>query len=210
MQILDIKTETPELIDSLTTLSTFYSDNTPAARRALRSTIEQRGIDINEKFITAAEAVITVWYCCKVVPDEAHNPTSRVHVQVLDRVQGNLDGLSSSCGQISSILSSTKASTSHLLGEMERLQQEYEAADRKSQLVITFLEQYQLTPEEVRNRGLLVFCWFVPCCHTLMNHPSSSDRRAACMQTAALQGEDVSPQFFAALARVRQIHENCR
>uniref|UniRef100_A0A7S0RHC7 Conserved oligomeric Golgi complex subunit 6 n=1 Tax=Chlamydomonas leiostraca TaxID=1034604 RepID=A0A7S0RHC7_9CHLO len=153
-KILDIKTETPELIDSLSTLSSFYNDNTPASRRALRSTIEQRSLDINEKFITAAEAVI----------------------KVLDQVQGNLDGLSSSCGQISSILATTKTSTSQLLGEMERLQQEYEAADRKSQLVANFLEQYQLTPDE----------------------------------TAALQGEEVNPKFFAALARVRQIHDNCR
>lgn len=29
-------------------------------------------------------------------------------------------------------------------------------------------------------------------------------------QVAALQGEDVHPAFFAALARVRHIHENCR
>lgn len=59
-QILDIKTETPELIDSLATLSTFYNENTAGSRRALRSTIEQRSLDINEKFIAAAEGVIKV------------------------------------------------------------------------------------------------------------------------------------------------------
>lgn len=30
------------------------------------------------------------------------------------------------------------------------------------------------------------------------------------LQVAALQGEGVSPAFFAALARVRTIHDNCR
>lgn len=76
------------------------------------------------------------------------------HCQVLDEVQGNLDGLSRSCSQISTTLSSTKSSTSLLLGEMERLQTEYEAADRKAQLVVNFLDQYQLSAEEVRMQML--------------------------------------------------------
>lgn len=59
-QILDIKTESPDLLSALTTLSTFYHDNTPAARRHLRFTIEQRGLDIHGRFLTAAETVIKV------------------------------------------------------------------------------------------------------------------------------------------------------
>ncbi len=58
LQILEIKTESSDLINSLSTLSSFYHDNNPAARRALRTTIERRGLDINQKFLTAAEAVI--------------------------------------------------------------------------------------------------------------------------------------------------------
>lgn len=60
-QILDIKAEAQDLITSLSTLSTFYEDNTPAARRALRSTIEKRGLQIHETFLSSAEAVIQVW-----------------------------------------------------------------------------------------------------------------------------------------------------
>lgn len=59
-QILEIKTEAPELIGSLQTLSTFYTDNTAASRRALRSTVEKRSLLICDKFITAAEDVIRV------------------------------------------------------------------------------------------------------------------------------------------------------
>lgn len=51
------------MISSLQTLSSFYTDNTPAARRALRSTIEKRGLAINERFISAAESVIKVSVC---------------------------------------------------------------------------------------------------------------------------------------------------
>jgi hypothetical protein len=59
-QILEIKTESPDLVSALSTLSQFYDDNTPAARRALRSTIEQRGLDINQHFLGAAESVMQV------------------------------------------------------------------------------------------------------------------------------------------------------
>lgn len=59
-QILETRTEAPEIVGSLSTLSQFYGDNTPAARRQLRSTIENEGVKINEDFLAAAEGVIQV------------------------------------------------------------------------------------------------------------------------------------------------------
>lgn len=59
-QILEIKTESQDLIAALSTLSAIYPDNTPAARRHLRSTIEERGLGINEQFLEAAEGVTKV------------------------------------------------------------------------------------------------------------------------------------------------------
>lgn len=59
-QILDIKTETPELINALSTLSTIIDDNTPAIRRQLRSIIESRSLDVSGQFLSAAETVIKV------------------------------------------------------------------------------------------------------------------------------------------------------
>ncbi|GFR52692.1 hypothetical protein Agub_g15319 [Astrephomene gubernaculifera] len=153
-KVLDIKTEAPELLGSLQTLSTFYNDNTPAARRGLRTTIEKRGLAINDRFIGAAESVI----------------------KALDDVQRSLDRLSCSCSAISSVVSATKSSSACLLADTERLSRELEGVERKQGLVAQFLDTYQLTPEEV----------------------------------AALQGEEVSPAFFAALSRVRTIHDNCR
>jgi hypothetical protein len=63
VQILEIKTESQDLIAALNTLSAAYPDNTPAARRHLRSTIEERGLAINQQFLAAAEGVTQV--CCK-------------------------------------------------------------------------------------------------------------------------------------------------
>jgi hypothetical protein len=60
LQILEIKTESQDLIAALSTLSAIYPDNTPAARRHLRSTIEERGLGINEQFLEAAEGVTKV------------------------------------------------------------------------------------------------------------------------------------------------------
>ena len=59
-QTLEIRTETPELLGALSTLSTFYDENTRAERRRLRATIERRGLHANEQFLSAAEAVIQV------------------------------------------------------------------------------------------------------------------------------------------------------
>jgi hypothetical protein len=71
-------------------------------------------------------------------------------LQALDTAQQNLDGLSSSCSRVAQVLSSTKDMTSRLLAETERLQREQEAVERKAYLVTEFLDNYQLTPEEVR------------------------------------------------------------
>lgn len=55
-KVLESRTETPDLIASLKTLSTFYEDNTPHARRNLRSTIEKRALSINLDFLQASNA----------------------------------------------------------------------------------------------------------------------------------------------------------
>lgn len=55
-KVLETRTDSPELLASLTTLSSFYNENTLQARRNLRSTIEKRGLSINEQFLRASEA----------------------------------------------------------------------------------------------------------------------------------------------------------
>lgn len=53
-KVLETRTDTPDLLASLNTLSSFYSENTPHGRRNLRSTIEKRGLSINEEFLVAS------------------------------------------------------------------------------------------------------------------------------------------------------------
>ncbi|RWV87185.1 hypothetical protein GW17_00050850 [Ensete ventricosum] len=53
-KVLETRTDSPDLLSSLATLSTFYADNTPQARRNLRSSIEQRALAINHHFLDAS------------------------------------------------------------------------------------------------------------------------------------------------------------
>ncbi|KAI7838109.1 hypothetical protein COHA_008117 [Chlorella ohadii] len=153
-KIMETRTEAPEVVGSLATLSGFYADNSPAARRRLRSTIENQGVAVNQDFLAAAQSVL----------------------QALDSVQGDLDALSACCEAMSSSLAGSRAAAADLLHDTDRLTRALQTSETRSQLVGRFLEQYQLTPAEAK----------------------------------ALQGEEVGPAFFAALAHVRQIHANCK
>ncbi|CAI7825246.1 unnamed protein product [Closterium sp. NIES-53] len=55
-KVLDTRTDSPELLAALGALSGFYRENSLANRRALKSTIERRGLAINEEFLHASEA----------------------------------------------------------------------------------------------------------------------------------------------------------
>ena len=70
MQILEMRTESPEVLGSLATLSSFYEDNTPAARRQLCATIEKQGLSITQQYLQSAEHVIQV-QALKLLPTES-------------------------------------------------------------------------------------------------------------------------------------------
>ena len=55
---METRTEAPEVVGSLGTLSGFYTDNSAAARRRLRGTIENQGVQVNQEFLGAAQSVI--------------------------------------------------------------------------------------------------------------------------------------------------------
>lgn len=58
--MLDTRTESPEILSSLSTLSAFYEANSAAERRQLRANIEKQGRHISEDFLAAAETVTAV------------------------------------------------------------------------------------------------------------------------------------------------------
>ena len=127
-QVLDSRTEAPEIANSLATLSTFYTENTVSTRRHLRSTIENEGLKVNEDFLAAVQGVITA----------------------LDSVQQDLDQVAGCCERMSSWVLENKSSSAGLLLETERLQRAFEVSQTRSLLLDTFLSQYQLSPLEAQ------------------------------------------------------------
>jgi conserved oligomeric Golgi complex subunit 6 len=94
----------------------------------LRSTIENEGLKVNEDFLTAAQGVITA----------------------LDSVQQDLDQVANCCEKMTSWVLENKSSTAGLLMETDRLQKALEISQTRSQLLGTFLSQYQLSSAETQ------------------------------------------------------------
>jgi hypothetical protein len=126
-KVLETRTDNPDLLASLGALSTFYVQNTPQARRNLKSSVEQRGLTINRHFLDAS------------LP--AH--------KALDRVEGEVHALNDSWKKIEEALGSCSASTGDIISTTERLQQELEVITQRQEIVSCFLRDYQLSNEEI-------------------------------------------------------------
>ncbi|KAH1224199.1 WAT1-related protein [Glycine max] len=126
-KVLESRIDTPDLLSSLNTLSSFYDDNTPQARRNLRSTIEKRALSINREFLDASHAAQLA----------------------LDSVENEVDALAECCDRIAKALNSCSASTADIIGTTERLKQELETTTQRQEIVACFLRDYQLSPEEI-------------------------------------------------------------
>ena len=82
-------------------------------------------------------------------------------------MQADLDSLSECCGRITGVLASTRPASADLLDETAKLRRLLEGSLHRSQLVERFLEQYQLSHDEVyalqvgrtRNLRIWTVCW---------------------------------------------------
>ncbi|XP_045813719.1 conserved oligomeric Golgi complex subunit 6 [Trifolium pratense] len=126
-KVLESRIDTPDLLSSLNTLSSFYDENTPQARRNLRSTIEKRSLSINHEFLDASHAAQLA----------------------LDSVENEVDALAECCDRIAKALNSCSASTGDIISTTERLKQELETTTQRQEIVTCFLRDYQLSPEEI-------------------------------------------------------------
>ncbi|KAK9790340.1 hypothetical protein WJX73_004685 [Symbiochloris irregularis] len=57
-KVIETRTETPETLGALSSLSDFFDDNSAIARRQLRNTVEQRGLSFNGQFLEALKSVL--------------------------------------------------------------------------------------------------------------------------------------------------------
>ncbi|KAL6006021.1 Golgi transport complex subunit 6 [Asimina triloba] len=126
-KVLESRTDTPDVLASLNTLSTFYTENTQQARRNLRSTIEKRSLSINHEFLLASDAA----------------------QQALDRVEEEVNALAECCDKIAKALSSCNTATGDIINTTERFKQELEMTTQRQEIVSCFLRDYQLSNEEI-------------------------------------------------------------
>lgn len=126
-KVLETRTDNPDLLASLNTLSSFYTDNTAPARRNLRSTIEKRSLSINHDFLLASD----------------------VAQQALDRVEEEVNSLAECCDKIAKSLSNCNATTGDIITTTERLKQELEITTQRQEIASCFLRDYQLSNEEI-------------------------------------------------------------
>nr|XP_011459070.1 PREDICTED: conserved oligomeric Golgi complex subunit 6 [Fragaria vesca subsp. vesca] len=126
-KVLECRTDSPDVLSSLNTLSSFYAENTPQSRRNLRSSIEKRGLSINVDFLEA----------------------SRAAQQALDRVEDEVNALANCCDKIAKALNSCSATTGDIITTTERLKQELNVTTQRQQIVSCFLRDYQLSNQEI-------------------------------------------------------------
>ncbi|XP_055820896.1 conserved oligomeric Golgi complex subunit 6 [Solanum dulcamara] len=126
-KVLETRTDTPDLLASLNTLSEFYTENTPHSRRNLRSTIEKRSLSINDEFLLSSTAA----------------------QKSLDQVEEEVNEIVECCDKIAMALSSCNATTGDIISTTERLKQEFEVTTQRQEIVSCFLRDYQLSPEEI-------------------------------------------------------------
>lgn len=126
-QVLETRTDTPDIVAALSSLSEFYHENHPKARQHLRAAIDERSVEINASLLQEAKHVM----------------------EDLDLVEEEIARLVDACDKMCDTLAGSKASTFDLLRETERLTVELDANRRRQELVGSFLGTYQLLPEEV-------------------------------------------------------------
>ena len=123
---IEPQADSPEVLDALRELSVFYGDNSVHARRGLRSSIEQRGLTINRRLLTAFEGL----------------------QGQLDAVDSEVESLCAACGSIASRLQDARASTEVLLAQTARLRTDAALNEQRSTLASAFTRTFGLTPEQ--------------------------------------------------------------
>ena len=147
-------------------LSDCLDKNTLQARRNLRSDLEKRSLSLNEEFLHCVGELVA-------------------QVKGLQEEAGNMK---TCCDDMQKRLSAAKSRTAGLLRETNQLQGRSKTLDMKSRVVTSFLEKFQLTPEQLQ---------------TLMGPPEGS-------RYTDLSRRQIDTEFFDTMKRVKAIHEDCK
>ena len=152
-----------ETLEALKVLSECLDKNTLQARRNLRSDLERRTLALNEDFLRCVEEL----------------------VQQVKGLQDETNHMKECCDDMQKRLVAAKKRTSGLLKETSQLQCKSRSLDMKSKVASSFLNKFQLNPDQLR---------------VLSGIPEG-------FRTTRLP---INDDFFQAMHRVQEIHEDCK
>ncbi len=155
-----------ETLEALEVLSDCLEKNTLQARRNLRSDLEKRSLSLNKEFIHCVEEL----------------------VEQVKSLQEEASEMKSCCDDMQRRLSGAKSSTAGLIRETSQLQTKNKQLDMKSKVVLSFLDKFQLTPQQYQ---------------VLAGPPGGLSR------TGSSYGH-IDGDFFDAMERVKEIHKDCK
>ncbi|XP_061916872.1 conserved oligomeric Golgi complex subunit 6 [Entelurus aequoreus] len=116
-----------EMLEALTALSVFFTENSLRTRRNLRGDIERRSLAINEDFARIF----------KDVKEE------------LESVHEDVQAMSTCCAEMTSRLKAAKEQTQDLIVKTNKLQGENHRLEVRAQVARAFLAKFQLSNEEM-------------------------------------------------------------
>ncbi|XP_061637601.1 conserved oligomeric Golgi complex subunit 6 isoform X2 [Phyllopteryx taeniolatus] len=116
-----------EMLEALTALSAFFTENSLRTRRNLRGDIERRSLAINEDFAQIF----------KEVKDE------------LESVHEDVQAMTTCCAEMTSRLKAAKEQTQDLIVKTNKLQGENHRLEMRAQVARAFLAKFQLSSEEM-------------------------------------------------------------
>ncbi|EGG21670.1 oligomeric Golgi complex component [Cavenderia fasciculata] len=125
-KVLEIKLDSPELVDSLNELTTFYSNNSINARRNLRNDIERRALDINIQFLDQFTALN----------------------KCIEDIQLDYEDIKKGFSEVRNHLSQSKSSFSNVLQEAKKLSYDLKEIEEKEKMVNDFLVKFKLSDEQ--------------------------------------------------------------
>lgn len=162
-----------DTLEALEVLSECLGKNTLQARRNLRSDLERRSLSLNEDFLHCVEEL----------------------VEQVKGLQEEAIDMKACCDDMQSRLSAAKSRTTGLLRETTQLQGRSKQLELKSKVVSTFLEKFQLTPQQLQ---------------VLAGTPGGMRQGGMRQGSMSHRHRDIDGNFFAAMNRVKEIHEDCK
>ena len=112
-------------------------------------------------------------------------------VEQVKGLQEESANMKACCDDMQRRLSGAKSRTTGLLKETSQLQAKTKLLDMKSTVVSAFLEKFQLTPQQLQ----------------LLSGPPAGSRQ---MTSSLNRHNNIDKDFFEAMNRVKQIHEDCK